>query len=76
MNQDAVHVPLSLLRPTTLAAIVADMSHAIADGTEYPEMARKALDLCFGELLDIIGQDDAIALLGEQDAIPEVVMMD
>jgi len=65
-----ISLKLSTLTPTTLAAIIANLSQNAAHG-DASHTTRQAIADAFAQLVVLWGYDDAIELLQEAGADPE-----
>lgn len=67
-----ISLKLDTLAPATLAAIVANLSMNIAHGDETNNTAL-TMAAAFDQLVAIVGEDDAEAMLQEAGADPETL---
>jgi hypothetical protein len=75
MTAQIVALNLAELTPTTLAAIIANLSQNLAEGTtDAPDATRQAMDAAQAQLVALWGAEDALALLHEAGADPDIIL--
>ena len=71
-----ISLKLGDLTPTTLAAIIANLSQNIGDGlTSTPDTDRQHMEACLHQLDCLVGTNEQAELLIEYGADPDVAFM-